>query len=272
MTELPPSVLHHLRVGRADLRVSVTGEGPPLLLFMGIGASLEMWGAFARELAARGRTLIAIDLPGTGGSPAVLPPMRMAGLVRVATAVLDRLGHDRVDVLGVSFGGGVAQEFARRAPHRTRRLVLAASSIGALGVPAHPRVLIHLMTPFRYWSNTYARRILPDVYGGRARTDAAFHAEMTSRFERPPSMVGYVGQLWAGYGWTSLTWLHRIGVPTLVMAGDDDPIIPTANASILTRLLPDSRLHVVRGGGHLFLLEEAAECADIVDRFLGDSG
>ena len=71
-------------------------------------------------------------------------------------------------------------------------------------------------------------------------------------------MRGYAAQLYAITGWTSLPWLCRLRQPTLVLAGDDDPIVPLVNGRILARLIPDARLHVVRGGGHLFVLEHPA--------------
>src|SRR6478735_2239849 len=115
---MPPASLRRMHVHGAEVRVSVRGKGPPLLMFMGIGAPLELWEPFEREMAPRGRTLVAIDLPGTGGSPAVVPPRRMPGLVEIALAVLDQLGLDQVDVIGVSYGGAVAQQFAHQAPER----------------------------------------------------------------------------------------------------------------------------------------------------------
>ena len=265
---VPPASVRLVRVHGAEVRVSVRGEGPALLMFMGIGAPFELWEPFEREMSPYGRQLIALDLPGTGGSSAVLPPMRMGGLVKLAVAILDHLGVDQVDVIGVSYGGAVAQEFAHQAPGRTRRLVLAATSTGMLAVPAKPSVLIHLATPLRYWNPGYAQRIVGDIYGGRSRTDPWAHRALRARFERPPTAVGYLGQLWAGLGWTSLPWLTRLAVPTLVMSGDDDPIIPTANGRILARLIPGARLHIVLGGGHLFLLEEAASSAAVIEEFL----
>lgn len=266
-TRVPPAKLRRLHVKGTEVRVSVRGEGPALLMFTGIGAPLELWEPFEREMARRGRRLIAIDLPGTGGSPAVLPPRRMRGLVGLALAVLDELGVDEVDVLGVSFGGAVAQEFAHRAPARTRHLVLAATSTGMISIPASPTVLIHLATPLRYWNRDYARRIVGAIYGGRSRTDSWAHDELRARFDRPPSAVGYLGQLWAALGWTSMPWLPRLSVPTLVMTGDDDPIIPTLNGRILAFLIPGAELNVV-SGGHLFILEEAADSAATIDEFL----
>src|SRR5690349_9840287 len=158
---------------------------------------------------------------------------------------VDVLGYSTVDVLGVSFGGVLAQQLTRQSPTRVRRLVLAATGPGLGGVPGSPRVLLALATPRRYIQPDYFRRIAGDVYGGDARRDpdAALHGSL-ARFTRPPSLGGYLAQLYAIAGWTSLPWLGRLRQPTLVLAGDDDPIVPLVNARIMHRLIPDARLHV----------------------------
>jgi pimeloyl-ACP methyl ester carboxylesterase len=127
---------------------------------------------------------------------------------------------------------------------------------------------VHLVTPLRYWRSAYAKRIIGDLYGGRSRHDPSIHHDLDSRFERPPTALGYVGQLYAVWGWSSLPWLRRLRARTLVMTGDDDPIIPVANGRLLATLIPDARLHVVDGGGHLFLLEEPIASARTIDEFL----
>lgn len=251
-----------------QVRVSVRGEGRPLLLVMGIGASLDMWGPFEEAMLPLGYQLISFDLPGAGGSPPAVPPMRMRGLARLSVRVLDELGLAEVDVLGVSFGGVVAQEIAHQAPHRVRRLVLCATGPGVGGLPGKPTALIHMVTPRRYKSPDYAQRIASVLYGGQARVDPTMHARMTSRFMRPPSAYGYLTQLYAISGWTSVPWLCRVKVPTLILNGDDDPIVPLLNGRIIAALMPDARLHVVRGGGHLFLLDQTDEAAGLVDTFL----
>jgi pimeloyl-ACP methyl ester carboxylesterase len=81
-------------------------------------------------------------------------------------------------------------------------------------------------------------------------------------------MRGYLGQLYAITGWTTLPWLRKLPQPTLVLTGDDDPIVPLVNGRILARCIPDAQLHVVRSAGHLFLLERPAEMAGVVTRFL----
>jgi len=261
--------LSHVRVDGLRLRVSVRGTGRPLLLLMGIGASLELWGPFEDAFNGRVIQTIAVDAPGTGGSQGYRFPRRMPGLARTILGVLDELGYEQVDVLGVSFGGTLAQQLAHQAPQRVRRLVLAATGIGLGGVPASPRVWWALATPRRYRQPDYFRRIAGRVYGGAARRDpdAALHGSL-ARFTRPPSMCGYLGQLYTITGWTSLPWLHRLPQPTLVLAGDDDPIVPVANGHLLHRLIPGSRLRVVPGGGHLFLLERPREMAALVSDFL----
>jgi pimeloyl-ACP methyl ester carboxylesterase len=90
-----------------------------------------------------------------------------------------------------------------------------------------------------------------------------------ARFIERPSPWGYVAQLYAISGWTSLPWLWTLRQPTLVLAGDEDPIVPLVSGRILARCIPDARLHVVRGGGHLFLLERPAEIAQLVADFRG---
>ena len=77
-----------------------------------------------------------------------------------------------------------------------------------------------------------------------------------SAWRDPPTCVGYAYQLYAAAGWTSLPWLHRIAAPTLVVAGDDDPSVPVGNARMLAARLPNARVRVLEGGGHLFLLDE----------------
>jgi poly(3-hydroxyalkanoate) depolymerase len=248
------------------LRVSVRGTGRPLLLLMGIGGNLEMWAPFEAEL--RGVQSITVDAPGTGGSSGYRWPRRMSGLARTMEGLLDALGYDSVDVLGVSFGGVLAQQLAHQAPDRVRRLVLCATGPGLGGVPGSPRVLWKMATPRRYTQPDYFRRIAGTIYGGAARRDpdATLHGSL-ARFTHAPSLTGYLAQLYAITGWTSVPWLHRIRQPTLVVAGDDDPIVPLVNGRILHRLIPDARLHVVRGGGHLFLLDDPAEIAALVMDF-----
>jgi poly(3-hydroxyalkanoate) depolymerase len=256
-------------VDGVSLRVAVRpGGGRPMLLFNGIGANLDLVKPFAEALD--GVELVIYDMPGIGGSPPLLLPRRFSGLARMTVRLLDILGYTRaVNVLGVSWGGALAQQFALQYPERTNRLVLAATSAGSVALPARPEVLRNMITPRRYISRTFLLRVAPEIYGGlvRQRPDLiGRHAALTRR----PSLRGYFYQLFAGAGWTSAYRLPRLQAPTLVMAGDDDPIMPLVNMRLLHWLIPKSSLHIVRGGGHLFLVMRANECAGVIKRFFAE--
>jgi pimeloyl-ACP methyl ester carboxylesterase len=136
-------------VGGQRLRVAVrpgAGDGPPLLVCNGIGTPLEALAPFTGALD-RAITVVRFDVPGTGGSPPTRLPYSVPWLALVAGRMMTALGHGRFDVLGISWGGGLAQQLALSYPRRCRRLVLAATSTGSLMVPAAPRVLLYLSSP-----------------------------------------------------------------------------------------------------------------------------
>jgi poly(3-hydroxyalkanoate) depolymerase len=258
-----------LRIDGQLIRVSVRGEGSPLLLIMGLGGNIEMWDPLERGLNARGIQTIAYDASGTGDSPVRLVPQRMAGLARQAAHLLDALGHPVADVLGVSFGGAVAQELALTNPHRVRQLVLTSTTCGIGGMPGNPVAMSLLATPLRYYSPTFLRLTADVLYGPRAGVDDEVRrAQTNARHARPPSVWGYLSQLLAIAGWSSLPWLHRIRSRTLVLAGGTDPIVPPRNARILVARIPKAELEIVPGAGHLLLMDRADQCAAIIADFL----
>ncbi|HKF75696.1 MAG TPA: alpha/beta fold hydrolase [Candidatus Dormibacteraeota bacterium] len=257
----------HVSVDGLRLRVRVQGHGPPLLLVMGLGGNLEMWGPLVDELA--GFTTIAFDAPGTGDSEIPWRPLRMHELADTTAHLLDALGCPNADVIGVSFGGAVAQELVHRHPDRVRRLVLAATTCGFGGIPGKPSALALLSTPYRYYSRSHMRAIAARLYGGEiARRPELLERHAYEMLAHAPSARGYLWQMSAIVGWSSLLYLHRIRQPVLVMTGDDDPIIRVVNGRILALLIPNARLHVLGGGGHLFLIDQPKESAELIRRFL----
>jgi poly(3-hydroxyalkanoate) depolymerase len=269
MTTMLP--IEYVEVHGLRLRVSIQGRGGgrPLLLLNGIGASLELFAPFRARL--HGVETVAVDLPGTGGSSTPLLPMRLGGLARLLGRLLDVLGYREIDVLGISWGGALAQEVAHRLGARVRKLVLVATSPGVISLPGRPAALRVLATPRRYVSPSYFERVAPVLYGGAVRENPRLlHEQGHLRFIRPPSLRGYAWQLAAVVGWSSLPWLHRVRATTLVLAGDDDPIVPVANARLITWRLPHATLEIVPRGGHLFLLTHAETVAPRIARFLAD--
>jgi poly(3-hydroxyalkanoate) depolymerase len=254
-------------IGGQTLRVGIRrGDKarPPLLLFNGIGASIELAEPFIDAL--EGPEAIIFDVPGVGGSPPPKLPYRPSTLARLSAQLLDELGHQQVDVLGVSWGGALAQQFAHQETNRCRRLILAATSPGALMVPGRLTVLLKMATPRRYRDADYMKSIAGDLYGGALRGSPEL-AGKHLRHVHWASDYGYYLQLLAGVGWTSLPWLHSLPQPTLVMTGTDDPIVPVANGRILAALIPRAHL-VTIDDGHLFLVTSAGVSADIITKFL----
>jgi poly(3-hydroxyalkanoate) depolymerase len=267
--ERPPERMRLLTIGGRAIRVAVR-EGapgqPPLLLCNGIGVSLELFQPFVDALDPE-RPVIRFDMPGIGGSPAPVVPYHLATLPSLLAGLLDQLGYEQADVLGISWGGGLAQQFALSRPDRVRRLVLVATAPGALMVPGHPRVLLRMLTPRRHRDPGYAARVAGELYGGSAREDPGVARDLLHATTRLGPARGYYYQLISILGWTSLPRLPRLRPPTLILAGDDDPIIPVVNARIMHRLIRRSTLHVYRGG-HLELAADPERLASAVQAFL----
>jgi poly(3-hydroxyalkanoate) depolymerase len=254
----PENVTVH--VDGVKLCADVRGAGRPLLLINGIGGHIRMWDPFLETL--EGVQSIAFDLPGSGGSSTPRRPRTMAGLAHLVEEMLDQLGYDRVDVLGVSLGGGLAQQLAHQSPQRVRRLILAATCCGIGMMPGHPWSLSLMATPLRYYSRPYFEFTAPFYLGRDKSRDRAFVREHArTRRTRPPSVTGYYHQAFAAMTWTSLPWLHTIKQPTLVLSGDDDSIIPAINGRLLAYRIPNARYHAVRRAGHLFLLDSPEKVA-----------
>ncbi|MBV8323044.1 MAG: poly(3-hydroxyalkanoate) depolymerase [Hyphomicrobiales bacterium] len=260
--------IRSLTIEGQRLRIGVRAGAshlPPLIVFNGIGASLELIEPFVSALPER--EVVAFDVPGSGGSPAALLPYRFPGLARLAHKLLGELGYNgAVDALGVSWGGALAQTFAFEFPTHCRKLVLASTSPGALMVPGSLSVLAKLVSPRRYVDPDFLHAFGGEIYGGAFRSDPDLlrrHAQALWA----PSNRGYLYQLIAAAGWTSLPWLRLLTQPTLVMHGSDDPIVPLMNARILSALIRRAELHVV-DDGHMFLVSKAQDVAPVVHRFL----
>ena len=266
MTAPQTTATEFVKVGRSQLRVAVSGKGRPLLLLNGVGGNLEMWAPLVPALNAE---TIAYDAPGTGHSGTPWVPLPIPVLARQAVRLLDTLGFTTVDVLGISLGGVIAQQVAIRYPERVRRLVLASTTWGMPAYPGRISAWRTLLSPARYYLPGHYERRAADFLGGRIGRDPVLaHRYGETRRAHPPRPVGHLYQLCGGATWTNLPWLHRIQAPTLVLSGDDDPLVPLPNARILARLIPDTQLHVVRHGGHLVLLDSVDEVAPVLNEFL----
>jgi len=133
-------------------------------------------------------------------------------------------------------------------------------------VPGSPSVLAKMATPQRYQDPAYMAEIAPDIYGGDLRSNPELVRQLAHAMHSTEPL-SYFYQVMAGMGWTSLAWLRLLRQPTLILAGDDDPIVPSINAKIMQHLIPYSKLYIYHGG-HLGLLTHAKELASLIEQFL----
>lgn len=250
----------------AHWRLDEKSDHPPILFFNGIGANIEAVAPLAEMLTERG--FVMFDMPGTGESPDPVMPYNPFTMCWTASQVLDHLGVELCDVMGVSWGGAMAQHFALQHPKRTRRLVLAATTPGMLMVPGNPAALSKMADPRRYIDPEFMNEHFATLYGGVDRDGAAHQKDSHIGRLKPPSPRGYLYQLLAMLGWTSLPALPFLSKEVLIMMGDDDQIVPLINGRILASAIRNSQLKVLKGGGHLFLLTHADESVEALRDFL----
>ena len=242
-------------------RASQPTDRLPILFFNGIGANIEAMAPMAELLDDR--DFITFDMPGIGGSPDPVVPYNAILMSRIAGLLLDRFEMPVVDVLGVSWGGAMAQQFALQNNARTNKLILVATSAGMLMVPGNAASLIKMADPRRYIDPDFMAKHFKTLYGGMVGNKSE-HIERL----KPPSKTGYFYQLMAMMGWTSAPFLPFMKTETLIMMGDDDQIVPLANGKFLNFLIPNSELFVVENGGHLFLLSHVEESIRAIRAFL----
>lgn len=247
----------------------------PLLIANGIGASTGLLTPFVEALHKSNPDIeiITFDSPGTGGSSTPSIPYRFSGLARTVSYMLDYLNYAQVDVLGLSWGGFLATQFAYDYPQRCKKLILCATATGVTSIPPSMKVLSLMASPRRYTDSAHMIEVAPLIYGGKFRTDpelAIKYAEKmeANRSENKANATGYKFQQLAICWWSSIWMLPYIKQPTLLIGGSDDPIIPLVNMRIMKGLIPNSKLHVV-DDGHLFLLTSTDVVAPITNEFLG---
>ena len=251
----------------ATWRLGMPSDHLPILFFNGIGANIEAVAPLAAAMPERG--FIMFDMPGIGESPDPLVPYNPFTMSWTAAQLLDRYGLDEVDVMGVSWGGAMAQHFALQHPGRTRRLTLIATTPGIVMVPGNPAAFTKMADPRRYVDPKFMAKHFNTLYGGLTK-DGADDDHKNSHISRlkPPSPRGYMYQLMCMVGWTSLPGLPFMKKETLIMMGEDDNIVPLINGKILKAMIPNSRLETFVGGGHLFLLTHADQSVAVIRDFL----
>ena len=246
------------------------GEGEPVVLIPGFAAGRWIWFKQRSELARKFRVIV-FDPRGVSKSDKPHGPQTMSMLADDVAYLLDTIRIESAHIVGASFGGFVAQEFALKYPAMTRKLVLCCTSFGGpnhvlpaaqtlqaiastKGLNSEERMRANLLLAF---TPEYVRTQVSEV-------DQVVQLRATNEV---PEHV-YLSQLQAAMSFNAEARVASINSPTLVLSGDMDVIVPVENSRNLAARILGAQLRIVEDGSHTFFIEQAAEFNHIVTEFL----
>ena len=252
------SAMQTARVGSVNLAYYVDGAGPPVLCIMGLGGRGTDWNPAFIEAMAPHHEMIRFDNRGTGRSDRPEEPYSLDVMADEAVAILDAVGRDRAHVLGVSMGGMIAQLVALRHPERVQRLVLIATHAGGATVtPPTPIAMAAFVADRSRPPADLVRDAMTAITapGFAARHPEAIDALVANATALPTPPASFVRQMQAIMASDRSARLGEIGVPTLVIHGTDDPLVPYPNGELLARDIKGARLLTLPGCGHMPMWE-----------------
>jgi 3-oxoadipate enol-lactonase len=258
-----PYTLNH----RVRIYWEEEGQGEPLLMIMGLGFPLAMWGDLRPFMARRFRTIV-FDNRGVGKSDAPLPPYSIAKMAQDAICVLEAAQAPRANILGLSMGGMIAQEVVLSAPHRVHKLILGCTNCGGRrSVHAAPEVHHALLPRFFVPREKRIAAVLPFIYDEHTpRNRVEADVEILRRCATP--VLGFIAQLLAIIAWQSYDRLSHITAPTLVIHGETDRLVPPGNAKILADRIPNAKLVMLPHASHIFPTDQPERTREELLAFL----
>jgi len=255
------------KVGEIELDYERTGSGPPLLMIMGMSGTALHWGEPFLEALRRDFEVIVYDHRGVGASSRLEGPVTTTQLAQDAAGLLAALGIESAHVFGISMGGMVAQELALAHPERLLTLILGCTYCGGEGSSLTPPAVIQrtaaaVMSGDR---ETAVRTAWEINVSAKMAADADAYASFADISKRQRVAVSViVAQARACSAHDTQARLPRLTLPTLVVHGTDDQIIPVQNAELIASRIPGSRLEIMDGVGHLFFWERPDRTAELV--------
>jgi 3-oxoadipate enol-lactonase len=232
-----------------------SGAGEPLLLIMGLGYSHEMWHRSIPEFSVHYR-VIAFDNRGVGKSDVPPGPYTIAAMAADAAAVLDAADVETAFVYGVSMGGMIAQEFALQYPARVRKLILGCTACGGpKAVRAEREVNDVLMNRGNMPKEQAIQAAIPFIYDSHTPPER-IDEDLAIRRRTFPPPEAYTAQLQGILGWQSYDRLSQIEVPTLVIHGETDRLVPIGNGRLIADAIPNAEWLSVQNASHLYTTDQ----------------
>ena len=253
-------------IGGRSLHYLRRGEGPPMVLIMGMAGHSNLWGEPLLAALAESYDVVAFDHRGIGASTDVPGDFTIADLAADAVALLDALEWDDAHVVGFSLGGMVAQEIALNDPKRVRTLVLASTYAGGAEVD------LSAPGPMEMFQAMQTGNLDTAIRAGFAANLSPEHVAEEANYERfkeitqsiPMGAAVVMRQARATVRHDTTDRLGELAVPTLILHGTDDRMVSYANALVLDRLIPSATLHTVEGAAHLFWWERLDEAVALI--------
>ena len=247
------------------------GSGEPVLLVQGLGYPSDMWHRLLPELSRHHRVLV-LDNRGVGRTGVPPGPYSVETMAADAAAVLDAAGEETAHVVGVSMGGLIAQELALSRPERVRSLVLGCTHPGGPDSVFSDEVKTLLGSRGDMTPEEAAEASVPFVYApttARERIDE----DLAVRRAVPTRPDGYVAQLTGSMRYQgTLRRLPALTMPVLIVHGTADRLVPVENGQLLAAALPDARVELLAGAGHIFWTDEPEVTTRLLLDWLADPG
>ena len=254
-------------VGDIELDYERSGSGPPLLMIMGMSGTALHWGDPFLDALRSDFEVIAYDHRGVGASTPLEGSTSIVQMAEDAAGLLSALELDSADVLGISMGGMIAQELALAHPARIRTLTLGCTYCGGPGSShASPEVIQRLTEAMMSGDRRRALRVgwEANVSAAMAADDDAYASFLEIGEQRAVAVPVVMAQMQAILAHDTSARLHELTMPTLVVHGTDDQMLPVENGRLIASLIPGSRLEILDGVGHLFFWEQPEHSAELV--------
>ena len=261
----------HVTRDGANIYWEETGSGDPLLLIMGLGATLDWWFRLTPALSKRFRTIL-LDNRGVGRSDVPPGPSSIPGMAADAAAVLDAAGVAAAHVFGASKGGMIAQEFALQYPERTRSLILGCTACGGRDAVPAKREVAQALNARASMTREEAMRVMVPYTFDASTSRALIDEELAMRLRATVPNEGFFAQLQGIRAWGgSLSRLGTLDVPTLVIHGESDELVPPENGRIIARAIPNARLVMLPNASHIFYTDQPVVAQQAILSFLENS-
>jgi pimeloyl-ACP methyl ester carboxylesterase len=257
------------KAGDLNMEYYVEGMGPPLLMIMGLGGQASSWGEPVLEGLQKQFTTIRFSNRGTGATDKPGTGFTIPQMAADAAALMRTIGIEKAHVFGISMGGMISQELVLNHPEQVQGLVLGCTNCG----PAHSvSVAAQTIARFgqimqlpvqeriqRYWEACVTASFMEE------RADF-LQSIVEAGMATPTPMETFGMQFGAVQSFDTYDRLPTIQAPTLILHGDEDILVPVANADILHERIPGSQVRIVEGTGHCFFWERPE---DVVEEIVG---